>query len=45
MSPLAHTPNKNPGSGFRRAGAKYFNFDWHQSYDQNINFTLGTQAR
>jgi hypothetical protein len=36
---------ENPGSDFRRARAKYSNFDWwRQSYGKNSNFPLGTQA-
>jgi hypothetical protein len=35
---------KNPDSDLGRAGGKYSNFDWHQSHDQNINFTMAAQA-
>jgi hypothetical protein len=43
-APLINSTKEIPGSGFRRAGAKYSNFDWRQSYDKNINFALDTQA-
>jgi hypothetical protein len=36
--------NKNPGSDFRRARAKYFNFDWwRQSRDQNTYFPVAAK--
>jgi hypothetical protein len=37
--------NRTPGCDLGRAGGRYFsNFDWHQSYVQNINFSLAAQA-
>ena len=33
-----------PGSEWDRAGAKYFNFDWHQSHDKISNFQMDAQA-
>jgi hypothetical protein len=42
---FTHIIKENPGCVFRRAGERYFNsFDWHQSYEQNINFPIGKQA-
>jgi hypothetical protein len=43
MRALPHK-NETPGD-LGRAGGKYFNFDWHQSYDQNINFQMAMQGR
>jgi hypothetical protein len=34
---------KNPGSDLGRARAKS-GFDWDQSYEQNINFPVASQA-
>jgi hypothetical protein len=36
---------ENPGRDLGRARAKYFSFDWHQSYEQNSNIGVAAQVR
>jgi hypothetical protein len=40
---LINSTKENPGSDLGRARAKS-GFDWDQSYEQNINFPVASQA-
>jgi hypothetical protein len=45
MRAVTPIPKKTPGSELDRARGRYSHFDWHQSYEQTINFPVAAQAR